>query len=121
MDDLPLLLVLWIFLLLRRIMRQHQWKLVHLVVYVDDIIITGDDAYGITNLKCYSQKHLQTKDLGSLRYLDIEVARSRRGITLYQRKYVLDMLSEVGILGCRAIDAPMEVIVKLLTNWGDRR
>ena len=45
---------------------------------VDDIIITGD-ALGIVDLKCYLQKHFQTKDLESLRYfLSIEVAKSSK-------------------------------------------
>ena len=69
---------------------------------MNDIIVTGDDAQGIANLKCYLQKHLQAKDLKSLRYfLDIEVARSRKEITLSQRKHVLNMLSESDMLGCK--------------------
>jgi len=47
-----------------------------LVTYVADIIITGDDTKGIEILKKYLQKHFQTKDLESQKYLGIEVARS---------------------------------------------
>jgi len=96
--------------------RQHQRKMFLLVVYVD-IIITVDDAHVIVDLKCYLQKHCKTKDLKSLRYfLGIEVARSRRGITLSQRKYVLDILSEACMLGCRDADALIEANVKLLLD-----
>ena len=58
------------------------WRIQHgksilLVVYVDDIVITGDDVKGINNLKKYLQKHFQTKNLGSLKYfLGIEVHSS---------------------------------------------
>ena len=49
------------------------------------------------------------KDLGLLCYfLGIEVARSREGIRLSQRMYVIDLLDETGILGSRLIDTPMD-------------
>jgi len=48
------------------------------------------------------------KSLGRLKYfLGIEVARSKRGIFLSQRKYVLDLLTEVGMLDCKPVDTPM--------------
>jgi len=43
--------------------RQHQGKKLLLVVYVDYIIITGDDAHEIAHLKCYLQKHFRTNTL----------------------------------------------------------
>ena len=63
------------------------------------------------------QRQFQNEDLGSLKYfLDIEAARSKKGILLSQRKYVLDLLSEVVMLGCRIIDSPMDVNAKLLPD-----
>ena len=54
-----------------------------LIVYVDDIIITGDDKQRINDLKRYIQNSFRTKDLGKLRYfLGIEVARSKERINL---------------------------------------
>jgi hypothetical protein len=56
----------------------------------------------------------EIKDLASLKYfLSIEVARSKHGIFISQRKYVLDLLKEIGMLGCKATDNPVEVNVKL--------
>ena len=73
-------------------------KRILLVVYVDDILITGDDTKGIDSLKKYLQKLIQTKDLRSLKYiLGIEVARSKKGILLSMRKYISDLLSEAGM------------------------
>ena len=73
-----------------------------LVVYVDDIVITGSDSKGISSLKSFLQSQFHTKDLGMLRYfLGIEVMRSKHGIFLSQSKYVLDLLFETGKLGVK--------------------
>ena len=54
------------------------------------------------------------KDLGKLRYfLGMEVMRSTLGISVSQRKYVLDLLKETGMLGCKPIDTPMDPNTKL--------
>ena len=48
------------------------------------------------------------KHLGGLKYfLGIEVVRSKAGILLSQRKYVLDFLTEVGLLECKPVDTPI--------------
>jgi len=58
-------------------------KRILLVVYVDNILITGDDTKGIDRVKKYIQKQFQNKDLRSLKYfLDIEVVRSNKNILL---------------------------------------
>ena len=91
-----------------------------LMVYVDNIIITGDDKKCIDDLKRYLQNSFRTKDLGKLHYfLGIEVARSKEGISLSQRKYVLDILEEIGLLGSKPVETPMDPNVKLYENQGD--
>lgn len=91
-----------------------------LVVYVDDIVITGSDAGGIEALKSFLKEKFHTKDLGVLKYfLGIEVARSRKGIFLSQRKYVLDLLDDTGLLGSKPCETPMEQGVRLAAGEGE--
>ncbi|GFY93864.1 hypothetical protein Acr_09g0003100 [Actinidia rufa] len=100
--------------------RRPNGQCVIISVYVDDIIITGDDVSGIKRVKQTLRKAFDTTDLGPLRYfLGIEVARSRRGISLSQRKYVLDLLQDTGMMGCRPASSPMDPNFKLSLESGD--
>ncbi|RVW32142.1 Retrovirus-related Pol polyprotein from transposon RE1 [Vitis vinifera] len=93
---------------------------IYLVVYVDDIIITGSDQDGIQKLKQHLFTHFQTKDLGKLKYfLGIEIAQSSSGVVLSQRKYALDILEETGMLDCKPVDTPMDPNVKLVPGQGE--
>ncbi|CAL8990567.1 unnamed protein product [Prunus brigantina] len=89
-------------------------KLTALIVYVDDIVVTGNDTGEQLKLQKYLSQEFEMKDLGDLKYfLGIEVARSANGICLSQRKYVLDLLAETGLLGCKPADTPIEMNHKL--------
>ncbi|RVX06713.1 Retrovirus-related Pol polyprotein from transposon RE2 [Vitis vinifera] len=95
-------------------------RCIYLVVYVDDIVITGSDQDGIQKLKQHLFTHFQTKDLGKLKYfLGIEITQSSSGVVLSQRKYALDNLEETGMLDCKPVDTPMDPNVKLVPGQGD--
>ncbi|XP_057991224.1 uncharacterized mitochondrial protein AtMg00810-like [Hevea brasiliensis] len=97
--------------------RQSEAGLILLVVYVDDIVITESDSAGILSLKNFLQTQFQTKDLGLLKYfLGIKVMRSKKGIFLSQRKYVLDLLTETGKLGAKPCSALMTLTLQLLAG-----
>jgi hypothetical protein len=94
--------------------------IVILVVYVDDIVITGSDKEGIQILINHLSSSFLTKYLGKLRYfLGIEVARSKAGISLSQRKYTLDILQDTGYLGSKPVATPMESNLKLMPDEGE--
>ena len=85
-------------------------KIVILIVYVDDIILTGDNIDGMEKLKRVLAIEFEVKDLDLLRYfLGMEVARTTQGIVVCQRKYTIDLLEETRMLGCKPIDTPLEV------------
>ncbi|GJZ75487.1 putative RNA-directed DNA polymerase [Tanacetum coccineum] len=85
-----------------------------LIIYVDDMIVTGDDKEEITKLKKYLFTEFEMKDLGRLKYfLGIEVLRSKQGIFMCQKRYILDLLAETGIIDCKPANTPMIVNQKL--------
>ncbi|KAL5812183.1 hypothetical protein ACOSQ3_027133 [Xanthoceras sorbifolium] len=88
-----------------------------LIVYVDDIILTGDFLKDLPRIKRWLAEEFEIKDLGHLRYfLGMEVARSKRGILISQRKYVLDLLQEIGMMDCKPIETSMDTTIKLGGN-----
>ncbi|KAK3000201.1 hypothetical protein RJ639_023484 [Escallonia herrerae] len=95
-------------------------KIAILIVYVDDIILTGNDITEMERLKQCLASEFEIKDLGSLKFfLGMEIARSRKGIAVSQRKYVLDLLKETGMSGCRPVETPIDLNQKLGDNKGD--
>jgi len=95
-------------------------KITILVVYVDDIVITGDDDKEILCLKRALARSFEVKDLGYLHYfLGIEVAYGAQGIYLSQRKYVLDLLKETSMLNCKPVTTPIEYNHRILADSGD--
>ncbi|CAA7013099.1 unnamed protein product [Microthlaspi erraticum] len=87
---------------------------INLLIYVDDMILTGNSETDLQKFKDYLSSCFKMKDLGALKYfLGIEVARSKQGFYLSQRKYVLDILSETGMLGCKPASFPLEQHKKL--------
>ena len=85
-----------------------------LLVYVDDVLIACNDKAEVDRFKIMLDDKFKLKDLGDLKFfLGLEVARSDKGIALCQRKYTLELLNDVGLLGCKCANTPMEQNQKL--------
>jgi hypothetical protein len=86
-----------------------------LLVYVDDIILTGNSLSEFVHIKTVLHSAFKIKDLGVLKYfLGLEVAHSTTGISLCQRKYCLDLLNDSGLSGCKSVSTPADPSMKLL-------
>ena len=93
---------------------------VFILVYVDDLLITGDDDQSIAHIKAQLHEDFTIKDLGFARYfLGIEIARSSSGTFLNQRKYILDILTDAGLTATKPAKFPMEKGLKLSTKKGE--
>ncbi|XP_057948847.1 uncharacterized mitochondrial protein AtMg00810 isoform X1 [Malania oleifera] len=90
------------------------------LIYVDDIVINGNDATAIQSLKQFLHQQFHIKDLGLLKYfLGLEVARSKAGIVISQRIYTSEIIDDVGYLGAQPSNFPMEMNLKLTNYQGD--
>nr|XP_016435012.1 PREDICTED: uncharacterized mitochondrial protein AtMg00810-like [Nicotiana tabacum] len=96
--------------------KEENGKQVIILVYVDDLLITGNDTIMIQEAKITLHKAFKNKDLGNLKYfLGIEVCRSEKGILLCQRKYALELIAELGLSGAKPAITPMEKNKRLTT------
>ena len=90
-----------------------------LFVYVDDILLTGNNPAYVDSLKKVLDDRFGLKDLGSLRYfLGLEVARTDEGISLNQRTYALEILKETSFIGSKPVKFAMEQNLRLLKYEG---
>ncbi|XP_019251121.1 PREDICTED: uncharacterized protein LOC109230040 [Nicotiana attenuata] len=88
--------------------------IVIILVYVDDILITGSNKKMIDEAKDTLHNRFKVKDLEKLRFfMGIEVLRSKCGILLNQRKYALELLEYIGLSGSKPVTTPLEVNLKL--------
>jgi len=93
---------------------------VFMAVYVDDILVTGNDDAEIQSLKAYLDLTFKIKDLGFVNYfLGMEVLQSPRGLLLIQRKFTLDLLKEFQCDSSHGVTTPLDMTSKLQPGEGD--
>jgi len=91
-----------------------------LLLYVDDMIITGDDSDYIAFVKARLRNQFLMSDLGPLRYfLGIEVSSTSDGFFISQEKYIQDLLDRAALGDERTVVTPMELNVQLRASDGD--
>jgi len=91
-----------------------------LLLYVDGMIITGDDPQFIVFVKARLSEQFLMSDLGPLRYfLGIEVSSTPQGFYLSQEKYIQDLLDRASLTDHRTVETPMELNVHLRATDGE--
>ena len=80
---------------------------IYLLLYVDDIIITGNDPPQIPHLITALSTAFELKDLGALSYfLGIQIVPTKFGLTLCQSKYAYDILDRFHMENAKPTKTP---------------
>lgn len=81
----------------------------YLIVYVDDILITGSDPGCIVKLKEEMSECFKTKDLGlASHYLGLKIDHRVDQISLNQTAYLTEVLRKFNMLDCHSVKTPLE-------------
>eukprot|EP00253_Pinus_taeda_P029513 PITA_29513 len=89
-------------------------SLIILILYVDDLILTGSDPNLINHVKSSVKKKFEMTDLGHLHYfLGFQVLQSKEGISLSQSKYASDLLCHFPMEDCKPTPSPFHSGAKL--------
>ena len=94
-------------------------SVVYLVVYVDDLLMTGNNESYIASIEKDLKKIFEMTDMGHLHYyLGIEFTQHPKYIFLSQKKYVGELLDKFCMTECNPISTPMEEKTMLTSSEG---
>ncbi|KAL5703600.1 hypothetical protein ACHQM5_022129 [Ranunculus cassubicifolius] len=99
----------------------HGGQIMVLLLYVDDIVLTGSSSDWLTSFISTLGHEFEIKDLGPLHYfLGIEVTSTspRTGLHLSQTKYVVDLLRRTNMLECKPCHTPISAKSQLSITDG---
>ncbi|KNA13496.1 hypothetical protein SOVF_116290 [Spinacia oleracea] len=97
---------------------QHDMTII--LVYVDDLLISGSIEEDIRALKDMMSNTFHMKDLGELKYfLGLEIDRTAAGFFISHKKYAEELLKEHNLTDCKPLQLPMDPNLKLTADKGD--
>jgi hypothetical protein len=90
-----------------------------LLLYVDDLLLTGDNVNEIERLKSELQKEFEMTNLGlAHNYLGTEIVTGLNDLFIHQRGYIKKNLKKFDLEGCNPTKLPMDPNLKLQKNTG---
>lgn len=94
---------------------------IYILVYVDDILVTGNDHSEVASVISQLNDKFSLKDLGLINYfLGVQISHTEAGgLFLSQSKYIRDLLCRVKMECARSVPTPMNTGEKLLTYGSD--
>ena len=93
----------------------------YVLVYVDDMLITGNNKSAISQLITSLDSLFSLKDLGETKYfLGVEMTRSSSGLHLRQQKYISDLLEKTKMTAVKPVSTPMSPTPKLSLKSGTK-
>lgn len=97
--------------------KRQRSEIVIILLYVDDVLITGSNMDLIEHTKNALRKAFKIKDIGDLKFfLGMEFSRSKKGILIDKRKYVLEIISQLGLGNAKPAWTPLDANIKLTTQ-----
>lgn len=93
----------------------------YVLVYVDDMLITGNNKSAISQLITSLDSRFSLKDLGETKYFPgVEMTRSSSGLHLRQQKYISDLLEKTKMTAVKPVSTPMSLTPKLSLKSGTK-
>lgn len=85
-----------------------QGNIVLLLLFVDDLLITGNNPTQIAEVKLQLSNKYKMKDLGLVhRYLGIEFQKTTSGIFIHQQNYSQKLLTDLDMQHCKPAAVPL--------------
>uniref|UniRef100_A0A2N9F271 Reverse transcriptase Ty1/copia-type domain-containing protein n=1 Tax=Fagus sylvatica TaxID=28930 RepID=A0A2N9F271_FAGSY len=92
----------------------------YLLLYVDDIILTGNSSLAVTSLITQLAHTFELKDLGPLRFfLGLQIDYTCAGLFVHQKKYVSNLLLKFNMTNCKPTSTPFSISQKLQPSTDD--
>ena len=90
--------------------KRSKGKFVIMSLYVDDILIAGNDKSFVMEIKAWLSSNFEMKDMGEAAYiLGVKISRNRskKLLSLSQETYIKKILERFSMQDCKSLDSPV--------------
>ena len=102
--------------------KHYEGDILVISLYVDDLLVTGNNAALIDEFKLEIMKVFQMTDLGLMTYfLGIEIKQSQDEVFICQKKYGKEILKKFHMEDCKSMSTPMNQKEKLSKEDGTEK